>query len=305
MTTQRKESDRVHILSGVFEGTTTGHPICMVIYNEDQKSGHYDALKDLFRPGHADFTYYRKYGVRDHRGGGRSSARETAARVACGAVAKQILAERGVRVVAHTVAIAGIQAASCDYDVIETNPVRCADPEAAQKMEAAVMQARKDTDSVGGVVLLEVAGLPAGLGDPIYAKLDARLTAAIMTIPATKGVEVGGGFALTRLRGSQANDAMTADGFETNHHGGILGGISTGETIQMRVALKPTSSIAKPQQTRNKAGEAVEVRVKGRHDPCIVPRAVPVIEHMAALTILDAWEMQDRLRPGWSETDST
>ncbi|MBW7864773.1 MAG: chorismate synthase [Candidatus Hydrogenedentes bacterium] len=300
--TQRRESDTVHFLSGVYEGKTTGAPIAMVIYNEDQRSKNYDNLKDLFRPGHGDFTFYKKYGHRDHRGGGRQSGRETACRVAAGAVAALILRERGVRIVAHAVEVAGIRANTCDYGVIETNPVRCADPEAAAAMEKAILAARSARDSVGGVIQLEILGLPPGLGDPVFGKLDARLTNAIMTIGAVKGVEVGTGFAIARLRGSEANDPLSGGRHTTNHHGGILGGISTGEPVVMRAAVKPTASIAQKQATCGLDNAPVEVEVLGRHDPCIVPRAVPVIEHMAALVILDAWEVQSRLNPAWAET---
>jgi len=298
--TRRKESDQIHILSGVFEGKTTGAPIGLVIYNEDAKSATYEDIRDLFRPGHADFTFYQKYGLRDHRGGGRSSGRETACRVAAGAVAREILNGRGVRIVAHTVEIAGIRAKTCDYSAIETNPVRCADPVAAKQMETAILDARKDCDSVGGVIQLDILGVPPGLGDPVFGKLDARLTSAIMTIGAVKGVEVGGGFALTRLRGSQSNDNMADGRFLSNNCGGILGGISTGQTVTLRVAVKPTSSIAKPQQTMDTDGNNRTIEVHGRHDPCIVPRAVPVVESMAALTILDLWEVQRRVRPEWA-----
>ncbi|MDP7640684.1 MAG: chorismate synthase, partial [Candidatus Hydrogenedentes bacterium] len=204
--TQRKESDKIEILSGLFEGKTTGAPIAMVIANKGQDSKKYDDLKDLFRPGHADFTFYRKYGHRDHRGGGRSSGRETATRVASGAVALEILRQRGVTLHAYAVEVAGIQVETCDYNVIEDNPVRCADPVAAKKMEEAILDARKDSDSVGGIIQLDILGVPPGLGDPVFGKLDARLTDALMSIGAFKGVEVGGGFALARLRGSESND---------------------------------------------------------------------------------------------------
>lgn len=300
LVTRRKESDQVHLLSGVFEGKTTGAPIGMVIYNEDPKSQHYNEIKDLFRPGHADWTFYKKYGIRDHRGGGRSSGRETACRVACGAIAKEILKQRGVTVVAHAVEVAGIAAETRDYAAIERNPVRCADPVAAEKMEKTILAARKDRDSVGGIIQLDILGVPAGLGDPVFAKLDARLTAGLMTIGAVKGVEIGLGFQLARLRGSESNDNMANGRFLSNHAGGILGGISTGETIVLRVAVKPTSSIAKPQRTLDTQGENRTIEVHGRHDPCIVPRAVPVVENMAALTLLDAWEVQARLRPEWT-----
>jgi len=211
----------------------------------------------------------------------------------------QELARRGVRIVAHAVEIAGIAAETCDYGAIERNPVRCADPQAAERMVQAILAAKDDNDSVGGIIQLEIHGLPAGLGDPVFQKLDAKLTAAIMTVGAIKGIEVGEGFALTRLRGSQSNDNMADGGFVSNHAGGITGGISTGQSIMLRVAVKPTSSIAKPQRTLNEQMENRPIETHGRHDPCIVPRVVPVIESMAALALLDAWEVQDRLHPGW------
>lgn len=297
--TQRKEPDAVEILSGVFEGKTTGAPIGLIIYNKDQDSSKYEEIRDLFRPGHADFTFYKKYGLRDHRGGGRSSARETATRVAAGAVAMALLRQRGVEIRAHAVEIAGIEAQTCDYETIESNPVRCADPVAAKAMEEAILAVRKERDSVGGVIQLDIDGVPPGLGDPVFCKLDARLTYGIMTIGAIKGVEVGLGFATTRLRGSQDNDNMKDGGFLSNNAGGITGGISTGQPIRLRVAVKPTASIASEQQTIDLEGNNREIVVGGRHDPCIVPRAVPVIEHVAALVLLDAWEIQERLRPGW------
>jgi len=299
--TQRKEPDEIHFLSGVFEGKTTGAPIAMVIYNQDQRSKNYDNIKDVFRPGHGDFTFYVKYGRRDYRGGGRQSGRETACRVAAGAVPLAIAKSRGVHIVAHAVEVAGIQAETCDFDVIEQNPVRCADMVAAKKMEQAILDARSQKDSVGGVIQLEIHGLPPGLGDPIFGKLDARLTTAIMTIGAIKGVEIGDGFAVAALRGSQANDPMRDGEFISNHSGGILGGISNGAPVIMRVAVKPTASIAQKQSTVNERGDNIDIEVLGRHDPCIVPRAVPVIENMAALVILDAWEVQRRLNPQWAE----
>ena len=299
--TQRKEDDAVEILSGVFEGKSTGAPIAMVIYNKDQRSKNYDNVKDVFRPGHGDFTFYKKYGFRDYRGGGRQSGRETACRVAAGAVPLKMLKEKGVRIVAHATQVAGIDAKTCDLDTIEQNPVRCADPVAAKAMEQAILDARSAKDSVGGVIQLEVTGLPIGLGDPVFGKLDARLCTAIMTIGAIKGVEVGGGFALCALRGSEANDSMKDGEFVSNYSGGILGGISTGEPLVMRVAVKPTASIAQKQQTWDEHDKNVEIEVLGRHDPCIVPRAVPVVEAMAALVILDAWEVQSRLNPEWAE----
>lgn len=300
VTTPRDEKDQVEILSGVFQGKTTGAPIAMAIFNRDHDSSKYEGIKDLFRPGHADFTYYRKYGIRDHRGGGRSSGRETAGRVLGGAFARQELAKRGVRIVAHAVEIASIAAGRCDYDAIEANPVRCADPEAAERMVQAILAAKDDNDSVGGIVQLEIHGLPAGLGDPVFQKLDSRLTAAIMTLGAVKGIEVGKGFALTRMRGSQSNDNMADGGFVSNNAGGITGGISTGQPVLLRIAVKPTSSIARPQRTLDTHMQNQPIETHGRHDPCIVPRVIPVIESMAALALLDAWEVQDRLRPGWN-----
>lgn len=295
VTTPRSESDQVHILSGVFGGKTTGAPIAMVIHNRDQDSSKYEALKDIFRPGHADFTYYSKYGVRDYRGGGRSSGRETAGRVACGAIASKILSERGVRIFAHAVEIAGIRASTCDLDAIESNAVRCADPEAAKLMEVAILEARDEKDSVGGIAQLEVYGVPVGLGDPVFFKLDARLSHAIMSLGAVKGIEIGDGFALASMRGSQSNDQMSSSGFLSNHAGGITGGISTGQPIILRAVVKPTSSIARPQKTIDIGGHEREITVEGRHDPCILPRIIPVIENMTALVILDAWEIQERV----------
>ncbi|MHC4525568.1 MAG: chorismate synthase, partial [Planctomycetota bacterium] len=285
----------------VFEAKTTGAPIAMAIYNADQDSSKYEGIKDLFRPGHADFTYYQKYGIRDHRGGGRSSGRETAGRVMCGAVVRQLLAEKGVRIVAHSVEIAGIPAETCDHSVIESNDVRCADPVAAEKMKAAIIAAKDDNDSVGGIVKLEIHGLPAGLGDPVFAKLDARLTSAIKTIGAIKGIEVGRGFELTKLRGSQSNDNMENGTFTSNNAGGITGGITTGQPVYLRIAVKPTSSIAKPQKTIDLEGKTRDIETHGRHDPCIVPRIIPVIENMTALVLYDCWQVQSRLNPDWKD----
>jgi len=299
--TQRRESDTVRILSGIFEGKTTGAPIAMVIFNEDQRSRNYDNLKDLFRPGHGDFTFYAKYGHRDHRGGGRQSGRETACRVAAGAVAMKILHAMGISIVGHAIEVAGIRAKRFVREFIEQNPVRCADPDVAPLMEQAILDARSNRDSVGGIIQLEIDGLPPGLGDPVFAKLDARLTSAIMTIGAIKAVEIGDGFAISRMRGSEANDPMENGRFLSNHHGGILGGISSGAPVILRAAVKPTASIAQKQRTIDLQGNSVEVEVLGRHDPCIVPRAVPVIEHMAALVLLDALEIQARLNTRWAE----
>ncbi len=296
LTTSRKERDRVQILSGVFEGRATGSPVAMALFNTDIDSSKYEAIKDLFRPGHADFTYYRKYGVRDYRGGGRSSGRETASRVACGAVARKILGREGIGIRAHAVEIAGIATETCDYNEIEKNAVRCADPKASARMESAILEAKAQNDSVGGIVRLDIDGVPAGLGDPVFFKLDARLCHAIMTLGAVKAVEVGRGFELTRLRGTESNDRMSQEGFLSNNSGGISGGISTGQRIYLRIAIKPTSSVAQAQRTIDKHGRDAEIKVEGRHDPCIVPRIIPVIENMAALVLLDALEIQKRIR---------
>lgn len=304
VTTPRREQDGIHVVSGLFEGRTTGAPVGMIVYNRDIDSSKYEALKELFRPGHADFTLYRKYGLRDHRGGGRSSGRETAGRVAAGAVAGKILGERGVHLYAHALEIGGVRAGRIDHGVIEKNLVRCADEDAAARMVAAIEDARDNADSVGGVVQLDILGLPPGLGDPVFAKLDARLTFGIMTLGAVKGVEIGAGFAAARLKGSEANDQLDAGGHLTNNAGGILGGISTGEPVTLRIAVKPTPSIARAQKTVDKQRKPATVTIEGRHDPCIVPRIIPVIENMAALVVLDAWEIQKRLRGGaWPEDE--
>lgn len=301
ITTPRKEKDRVHVLSGMFRGKTTGTPIALVIYNTDSDSSKYETIKHLFRPGHADFTFFHKYAAHDYRGGGRSSGRETAARVAGGSIAKKILARRGVTITAHTRELGGITAEEIDYDEIEQNMIRCADKSAAAEMIAYIDRVRADADSVGGIVQLDIRGLPPGLGDPVFAKLDARLTYAIMTIGAIKGVEIGAGFRLARTRGSASNDQMADGDFATNNAGGVLGGISTGRDVVLRAAVKPTPSIAKEQKTIDKDGADATIAVEGRHDPCIVPRVIPVIESMAALVILDAWEIQSRLNPHWHD----
>jgi len=304
VTTPRSEQDGIHVVSGLFEGRTTGAPVGMIVYNRDVDSSKYEALKNLFRPGHADFTFYRKYGVRDYRGGGRSSGRETAGRVAAGAVAKKILGERGMSLYAHALEIGGVRAGRIDHGAIEKNLVRCADEDAAPRMVAAIEDARDNADSVGGVVQLDILGLPAGLGDPVFGKLDARLASGIMTLGAVKGIEIGAGFAAARLRGSEANDRMGAGGHLTNNAGGVLGGISTGQPVVLRIAVKPTPSIAREQKTVDKDLNPVSVTIEGRHDPCIVPRIIPVIENMAALVVLDAWEIQKRLRGGaWPEDE--
>ena len=288
VTTQRKEPDQVEILSGVFEGVTTGASIALMVRSVDARSQDYSNLKDLFRPGHADYTYWQKYGVRDYRGSGRSSGRETVGRVAAGAVARKFLEREGVRVRAYTVQVGDIVAKDRDLDFVEQNPVRCPDRKAAGEMERAILAARDVGDSLGGVVEILSSGVPAGLGDPVMDKLEASLAWALMSIPAVKGFEVGDGFHSARMRGSEMNDRMTPEGFATNHAGGILGGISSGEPIVARIAVKPPSSIAIPQSTMDRTGQEREFKISGRHDPCLCPRVVPVAEAMTCLTLADA-----------------
>ncbi len=295
VTTRRDEKDRIEILSGIMDGKTTGTPLCMIIYNHDQDSSKYEELKDLFRPGHADYTIWKKFGVRDHRGGGRSSGRETVSRVASGAVAKNMCQNKGITFFAFSEEIAGIRGEKEDLSAIEKNDVRAADPEAAERMIQAVQEARSRNDSVGGVVKCIIRGVPPGLGDPVFMKLDARLSLAMISIGAVKGVEFGSGFLAARLTGSQNNDEMTPEGFLENNAGGVLGGISTGEDIVMRLAVKPTPSVARQQKTVTTNEAPVNVEIEGRHDPCILPRIIPVVESMAALVILDALMMQKAL----------
>ncbi len=302
MTTPRAEEDKVEILSGVHEGKTTGTPICMLIWNKDQRPQAYDKIKDLFRPGHAGYTYLAKYGVSDYRGGGRSSGRETAARVAAGAVAKSLLASRGVEILAYTREVAGIAAETFDQNEIEKNPLRCPDPVAERKMEEKVTAAREAGDSVGGIVEVLVRNPPAGLGEPVFDKLEAELAKALMSIGAIKGVEVGNGFRAARLLGSENNDPMYVEEgtgrvrTRTNNAGGIAGGISNGEDIVLRIAVKPPSSIRKEQETVSVDGKPATISVEGRHDPCICPRVVPVAESMVALTLFDHLMRQKLLR---------
>ena len=300
VTTQRKESDTVEILSGIFGGQTTGAPVTLLIRNEDQRTKDYEEIKDMFRPGHADYTYWVKYGNRDYRGGGRASGRETACRVAAGAIAKKILYARKINIVAYTLAIGGIYAKKKDFSVIEKNMVRAPDMEASVQMIAKVEEARKNCDSVGGIVEAVVHGCPPGLGEPIYDKLNAHLAYALMSIGAIRGVEFGAGFEAATMPGSQHNDKFYLDGervrTRTNNAGGILGGISNGEDIVLRVAVKPTSSIAQPQSTVSRDFKATTLEVKGRHDPCICPRVVPVVESMIAITLVDALMMQKAIK---------
>ncbi len=290
--TARRETDRVEILSGWFEGRTTGAPLAMLIRNRDHKPGQYEHLREVFRPGHADYAFLHKFGLRDHRGGGRSSGRETAGRVAAGAVARKILGDRGISIFAWAEEIGGVRGERVDLAVIEQNPVRAADPDAALRMEQCILDAQARGDSVGGVVRVRAKGVPPGLGDPVFFKLEARLTMALMSIGAVKAVELGSGFAAARMTGSQHNDQMRDGQFLSNHAGGVLGGISTGQDLELRLAVKPTASIARPQSTINRRGENVELNIEGRHDPCIVPRLIPVAEAMVALILLDAMEIQ-------------
>lgn len=296
LTTQRQESDRVEVLSGLFEGVTLGTPIAMMVRNDDARSQDYEALRDVFRPGHADYAWQQKYGVRDHRGGGRSSGRETVGRVAAGALAKIALATIGVSIVGGTVQVGDVVAAWRDWDEAERNPVRCPDPAAAAEMARLIAAARDAKDSVGGVVELVARGVPAGWGDPTMARLDAQLGAALLSIPATKGVEIGDGFALAARRGSESNDVLEGDRYLSNHAGGISGGISNGADLVVRVAVRPASSIGLEQIAATTEGGARPITIEGRHDPCICPRVVPVAEAMLAVTLMDAWLRQRALR---------
>ena len=287
-TSQRRERDQVRILSGTFEGSTTGTPISLFIDNEDQRSKDYSDVADAYRPGHADYTYDAKYGVRDWRGGGRSSARETASRVAAGAVARLIVPE--VRIRAYLVELGGdsIDRSAVDWDSLDANPFHCPGPAAAERWERMIDAARKSGSSLGAVVECTAEGVPAGWGAPVYAKLDGELAGAMMSINAAKGVEIGDGFASARLRGEENADAMrSGPTFLSNHAGGILGGISTGQPVVVRVAFKPTSSIRTPVQTIDRHGNETEIATKGRHDPCVGMRAVPVVEAMMALVLAD------------------
>ena len=296
LTTQRREADRVEILSGVLDGVSLGTPIALVIRNEDARSKDYAEVERAYRPSHADYTYDAKYGIRAVAGGGRASARETAARVAAGAIAQQILAAHGVEVVAWVDEVGGLAAhvdgASVRRADVETTPVRCPDPAVAPAMIERIDQARKAGDSVGGVIRAIARGVPAGWGEPVFDKLDADLAKAMMSIPAVKGVELGSGFAGTLLPGSAHNDPFYRRpdgtiGTRTNHSGGIQGGISNGEPIAVRIAFKPTATILSPQDTVDAAGDPAVLSPRGRHDPCVLPRAVPIVEAMLALTLVD------------------
>ncbi len=295
ITTQRKEEDEIQILSGVFEGQSTGTPIGIVIPNSDQKSKDYSHISDKFRPSHADYTYFEKYGIRDYRGGGRSSARETAARVAAGAIAKQLLETKGVTVQAFVSQVGDLTLAKSyqemDLSKAEDNIIRCPDPETAERMIELIDSVRLERDTIGGIVTCVIKNTPVGIGEPVFDRLHAELGKAMLSINAVKGFEYGSGFEGVKMRGSQHNDTFVKEGEKihtlTNHSGGIQGGISNGEDIYFRVAFKPVATIMQDQESLNEAGESVIVSGKGRHDPCVVPRAVPIVEAMAALVIAD------------------
>lgn len=286
--TQRQEEDRVRILSGVFEGRTTGTPIALVIENTDQRSKDYGNIAQTFRPAHADYTYTQKFGFRDYRGGGRSSARETAMRVAAGAIARQVLQHLfGVTVRGRVAQIGDVKATTCDWSYVNENPFFCGDRDAVVAMEALVLSMRSEHSSIGALVEVFADGVPPGWGEPVFDRLDADIAHALMSINAVKGVEIGDGFAVVNQRGEQHRDEMTPEGFLSNHAGGVLGGISTGQTIRARLALKPTSSITAPGRSITASGEATEVVTKGRHDPCVGVRATPIAEAMLALVLVD------------------
>ena len=287
-TTQRKEDDKIEILSGIFEGKTTGTPIGLLIRNKDQKSKDYDNLKDIFRPSHADYAYTQKYGVRDHRGGGRASARETTMRVAAGSIARKYLNDNcGIEIHGYLKQIGELSITSIDFSEVNKNPFFCPDKSLVPEIEKYIDLLRSEGDSVGAKIQINAKNMPLGLGEPVFDKLDADLAKALMSINAVKGVEVGEGMAVAGSKGSDSRDEITPDGFKSNNSGGISGGISTGQDLLLSIALKPTSSINKEGDTVNKEGKAVKVQVKGRHDPCVGIRATPIAEAMVALTLID------------------
>ncbi|MDR3640054.1 MAG: chorismate synthase [Humidesulfovibrio sp.] len=293
--TARKESDTVRLLSGVFEGKTTGTPIGFVVMNEDQRSRDYSAIMDVYRPGHADLGFDAKFGVRDYRGGGRSSGRETVSRVAGGAIAQELLRAEGIAVCAATVELGGIAASGRDFDGALERPFFSVDADSVDAWEARVREVKAGGDTLGGIVELRVTGVPAGLGEPVFDKLDARLAYALMGVGAVKGVEIGAGFAAARLTGSQNNDPMTPDGFLSNNAGGILGGMASGQELVVRVAVKPIPSIAREQRTVDRNGAARRITIGGRHDICAIPRIVPVLRAMALLALADFVLLQRRV----------
>lgn len=286
-TTQRREPDQVRILSGVFDGVTTGTPIGLLIENMDQRSKDYSQISEQFRPAHADYTYWHKYGRRDYRGGGRSSARETAMRVAAGAVAKKVLAEKGIQVRGYMSQLGPIELPFVGWEHVEQNAFFCADPSKVEALETYMDELRRAQDSIGAIITVVADGVPPGLGEPIFDRLDAELAQGLMSINAVKGVEIGAGFASVTQRGSEHRDEMTPEGFLSNNAGGILGGISSGQPIIARLALKPTSSITTPGRSIDTHGQPIELVTKGRHDPCVGIRATPIAEAMMALTLVD------------------
>lgn len=287
-TTARREDDEVQILSGVFDGVTTGTSIGLLIKNKDQRSQDYSKIADRFRPGHADYTYQQKYGTRDYRGGGRSSARETAVRVAAGGVAKKYLKQEfGIEVLGYLSQLGPIKAETIDHSVTNTNPFFCPDPDKLAALDEYMRDLKKSGDSIGAKVSVQITNMPVGLGEPVFDRLDADLAHAMMGINAVKGVEVGDGFSVIEQKGSEHRDTLTPEGFASNHSGGVLGGISTGQDVIVHMALKPTSSITVPGETITTEGKTTDVITKGRHDPCVGIRAVPIAEAMAALVIMD------------------
>jgi chorismate synthase len=294
--TPRQEEDRVEILSGVFEGKTTGTPIALLIRSSDADSSAYDDLRDVFRPGHGDYTYFKKYGIRDHRGGGRASGRETAARVAAGAVARKLLAREGIDVIGYTVEAGGIAIERFSQSEIQRNRLLCPDSEAAARMERKLEETRSEGDSLGGIVEVRVTGCPAGLGEPVFDKIDADLARALMSIGTVKGVEIGAGFEAARMKGSQGNDPIDPGGFRTNHAGGVLAGITTGQEIVIRAACKPIASIALEQETIDGRGNRRKISIRGRHDACVIPRIIPVCEAMVCLVLADHLLRQRAIR---------
>ena len=287
-TSQRREPDQVRILSGVFEGRTTGTPIGVVVENADQRSYDYEKIRDRFRPGHADYTYQQKYGLRDHRGGGRSSARETVVRVAAGAIARKYLRERvGVTIQGWLAQVGVLRLDVVDLDSVNANPFFCPDPARVGELEQLIDRLRRDGDSIGARVTVRARGVPPGLGEPVFDRLDADLAHAMMGINAVKGVEIGDGFGVVEQRGSQHRDELTPDGFLSNHAGGTLGGISSGQDLVVSLALKPTSSIVLPGRTIDVTGQATDISTTGRHDPCVGMRAVPIAEAMLAIVLMD------------------
>ncbi|MBK4775488.1 chorismate synthase [Candidatus Pantoea edessiphila] len=287
-TSKRNELDKIKILSGIFEGTTTGTPIGLIVENIDCRPQDYTNIKGVFRPGHADYTYEKKYGIRDYRGGGRSSARETVMRVAAGAIAKQYLKmKHNILIRGYISQIGNVHCEFKSWDIVESNPIFCPDPDKLEILNRLILNLKKEGDSIGAKLTIRAENVPAGLGEPVFDRLDADLAHALMSINAVKGVEIGDGFAVVHQRGSQHRDEIKLNGFQSNHAGGILGGISNGQDININIAMKPTSSITKPGQTINNNGEEMQVITKGRHDPCVGIRAVPIAESMIAIVLMD------------------